>query len=41
MSDSARWSGELGLRIGVGNVVPGDFDKSSVSGAVGTKAWLK
>lgn len=42
MSDSAGGSNKLGLRIGANNmVVTGDFDKSSVSGAVDTKAWLE
>jgi len=42
VSDAAGWSNKLGLRIGANDmVVTGDFDKNSVSGAVGTKAWLE
>lgn len=42
MSDSAGWSSKLGLRVGADNmVVTGDCDNSSVTGALGTKAWLE
>lgn len=42
MSDSAERSSKIGLRIETNNVVvTGDFDKGSVSGAVGMKAWLE